>query len=129
MVRVASSLNTGVSAADASGYWKSVGTRCAGGLSRPQKAWVALFAATGARHAADTAARADEVLALDDYLTYENRAYAALASVAGHTFSMRRPKASEVLKEQSARLQPEQLEASWFRYLAYALLTREKPQP
>lgn len=127
LVRVAGSVNPAVSAADASGWWKSVATRCGNALEPAQRAWIDLFAAVGARNADASGRAADRVLALDTQLTQENRAYATLAGVAGHLSAARRPQASDVLKEQGKLLDPSQLEAAWFRYLAYALLTREKP--
>lgn len=127
VVRVAGKVNPAVSADAARGWWKSVAARCAAALSPAQRAWVDLFAAVGARDGDASARAADKVLALDAGLTAENRAYATLASVSGHIAATRRTRASEVLKLQSRQLHPEQLEAAWFRYLAFALLIREAP--
>jgi len=128
-VRTAAAVNGGVSAAAAAGWWKSVGQRCGARMTPLQRAWVDLFAATGARDAAAAARHADRVLATDRPLSPEMRSYATLASVAGHMVSGRRAESSRVLKQQSALLSVQDLDNSWFRYLAFALLTREKPQP
>lgn len=127
VVRVASSVNPAVSAASASGWWKSVAARCGRSLAADQRAWIDLFAAVGARDADAASRLADKVLATDRELTLENRAYATLASVSGHISATRLGKASAVLKEQNRQLDAQQLETAWFRYLAYALLVRETP--
>ena len=126
MVRVAGSINPAVPAADASGWWTSVATRCRGALSAPQRAWVDLFTATGARNADLSGRHADVVLALDTQLTYESRAYATVASVAGHSSALRREHASDVLRTQAVKLRPDQLELPWFRYLNHSLTIRAK---
>jgi spermidine synthase len=127
VVRVAASLNGGVSSEAARGWWTSVGTRCGASLSPSQREWIALFAATGARDAVASARHADRVLAMERELLPESRAYAALASVAGHMVAGEREAASRVLKEQAELLQRDDLETAWFRYLAFALTIREKP--
>jgi hypothetical protein len=127
MVRVAASINPAVPAKDASAWWTSVATRCRNTLSAPQRAWVDLFAATGARDADASGRRADSVLAIDTQFTQETRAYAALASVAGNTSALRRDHASDVLKTQAAKLRHDQLDMPWFRYLNQSLTIRAKP--
>ena len=125
-VRVAASMNGSVSADAAKAWWTSVGTRCRAALTPVQHAWLDLFAATGARDAAASARHADRVLAMDGNLPPESRAYAALASVAGHVVTGARAQASKVLKEQAAQLPKDLLENAWFRYYAFALTTQEK---
>jgi predicted membrane-bound spermidine synthase len=128
-VRVAGSMNGGVSADAAGGWWKSLGTRCRASMTPVQRAWVDLFAATGARDAAASALHADRVLELDPGMPPEGRGYAALASVAGHITTGARTQASKVLKEQVAQLPKDQHESGWFRYLTFALTIQEKAQP
>lgn len=127
MVRVAASLNGGVSAETARGWWKSVAARCRTALSPVQREWLDLLAATGARDAVASARHADRVLAMDRQLGRDTRAYATLASVAGHVVSGSRAQASKVLKEQVPQLSADQRETAWFRYLAFALTVRETP--
>jgi predicted membrane-bound spermidine synthase len=126
VVRVASSLNTYTAAVDAGGWWKTVGERCRAALSPAQRAWLQLFTATGSRNADASAVSADQVLALDTQLTADNRAYAVLASVAGHAFAGRRDRAWQVLQEQGKALPSPHMNTPWFRYLGYWLLTRAR---
>jgi hypothetical protein len=102
-----------------------VQTRCGKALSPAQRAWVDLFAATGGRKAAPARTHARQVLALDQELTTEGRAYAALAGVAADVTLGKRADASRLLDEQRRLLPAAQMETAWFRYLLFALTARE----
>ncbi|HVE53488.1 MAG TPA: fused MFS/spermidine synthase, partial [Ramlibacter sp.] len=69
VVRVAANLNPAVAPADASAWWQALDQRCAASLGPAQRAWLQLFAATGARDAQASASAADSVLQLDAQLT------------------------------------------------------------
>lgn len=128
MLRVASDLNPGVAAADAQAVWRGIADgRCGKALSPAQRAWVELFAATGARDAARVHRHAGEVLALDPNMLPAARAYATLAGVSAAMSTGRRAEARRLLEEQRAALPPDALGTPWFRYLQVALATAREP--
>jgi len=128
MVNVASTLNPGQSAEGAGGYWRSLAQgRCRQALSPVQRAWVQLFAATGARDARAAGVHAREVLASDRDLTTEARSYATLAAVSADITLGRREEAASLLREQGRELPASELDTPWFRYLALSLAARSMP--
>lgn len=128
LLQVATDLNPGVAAADARAVWRGIADGpCGKGLSAAQRAWVELFAATGARDAPKAFRHAGEVLALDPGMPPAARAYATLAGAAAGMSIGRRAEARRLLDEQRALLPPGTIEMPWFRYLYVALMSaREK---
>jgi predicted membrane-bound spermidine synthase len=129
MVRVATDLNPGLDGPTAEGFWKAVLAGCRRSLGPAQVAWMELFSAVGARKPAEIHVHAERVLALDTALSAETRAYAALAAIAANIAVGRRPEAADVFVTQRAKLPAAQVETAWFRYLAEALSTKERPTP
>ena len=129
MVRVAADVNRALPAPAAAAFWSEAAQRCASALDPAQRAWMDLFAATGARRAMDMYGAGEKVLASDPALVPETRAYAALATVAGALFANQRPRADILLHEQLTLLPPAQASQPWFRYLAYAMLARGPARP
>lgn len=128
MVNVASDLNPGLGSEMAGAFWRGVAAGpCRKAMSPAQLAWVDLFAATGARNAADARRHARSVLALDQQLTPSSRAYATLAGVTADLTLRERAAAAKLLHEQRKHLPEAQLEAPWFRWALTAMLVRELP--
>jgi spermidine synthase len=122
MSRVAADLNPGLNAKDAEAYWLSVANgKCRSALTPVQARWIELFAAVGARHPDRARIHAEYILANDQGLEPETRAYAALAAVAGNMAMGRRTEAKALLTHQQAMLPHAFNERAWFRYLRMAL--------
>lgn len=129
VVTVASELNGGLAPRDAAGYWRGLAQACGKAMSPAQRAWIDLFAATGARDGAAAAAHARQALALDQDLTQQARAYATLAGVAGEISAGRRKEAAELLNAQRRHLPATVVELPWFRYLVFSLTARPTAPP
>jgi predicted membrane-bound spermidine synthase len=127
LIRVATSMNPGLSADMARTFWSQLGAgKCARSLSEPQRAWIDLLAATGARDPETTRTHAARVLKLDTQLTPETRAYAVLAAASANLALLRLDENRLMLAEQTALLPPAQLDSPWFRYLALVMTARQR---
>jgi spermidine synthase len=127
LVRVAAAITPGLSAEMAKGFWTQLGaTKCARALSEPQRAWIDLLAATGARDPQATRIHAERVLKLDPLLTPETRAYATLAAAGANLALLRLDENRVLLAEQTRLLPAAQLDTPWFRYLALVMSARQR---
>lgn len=130
LVRVASDLNAGLDARSAGAFWRGIADGpCRPSLDATQQAWIALFAAVGARQAGEVRTAARQVLALDQDLTPEARAYAVMAGVTGAMVTFRRAEAQQLLQQQSALLSADQRSAPGLRYLGAMLGLAPPPAP
>ena len=126
MVNVAIDLNPGLDSATAAGWWRSIADgKCRGVLSAAQRAWLALFAAVGARNAQAMHGPAEWILNHDLELGTEAHAYATLAAVAANLAVGRRAEAAAILQEQRGKLPEGRMESPPFRYVALALTAKE----
>lgn len=128
VLNVAMDLNPGLDAKSAAGLWRSIADgRCGKALAPAQRAWIELFAATGARNAAAASRHARAVLAQDRELDTSGRAYATLAGVSADLAQAARTDAAQLLTEQRQKLPAAQMETAWFRYLVFAMSARPNP--
>ena len=85
LLHVAKALNPYLSAEEAHPVWaKFSGAPCHAGLHDYQQRWIALFAAVGARDAAQSAALASELLQTQTELSSDAREYLLSAAMAGY---------------------------------------------
>ena len=125
-VRVATDLHRGISEKPAAAYWDEILRRCGPRLSAPQRDWLSLFAAVGARDPARIAPLASRILASEPRLAADARGYLTLAAVASLMALDRRPEAAQILAQQRTQLPEDRFETAHFRYITMLLSVKAK---
>ncbi|QJW84180.1 hypothetical protein HK414_10770 [Ramlibacter terrae] len=129
MVNVASDVNAALGKDAARDFWRSVADGpCRKAFSPVQRTWLELFAATGARDAAQVRTLAAKVLAEDPSLSQTARAYATLAAVAAHVAMGEADAGARTLQEQRRHLSEDHLQAPWFRWALVSLAAGPAPR-